>query len=53
MNYAIVYNGFLIVLEGYIDANWISDSDETKSINGVMCSNWVGMRLHGNHLNKQ
>jgi len=25
---------FPIVLEGYNDANWISDSDETKSISG-------------------
>ena len=31
MDYAIDYNGFPTMLEGYNDANWISDSDETKS----------------------
>ncbi|XP_070013708.1 secreted RxLR effector protein 161-like [Nicotiana sylvestris] len=31
MNYGIKYSGFLTILEGYSDANWISDSDETKS----------------------
>jgi len=31
MNYAIEYSGFPIVLEGYNDANWIYDSNETKS----------------------
>ena len=36
MNYRIVYSGFPAVLEGYSDANWISDSDETKSINGYV-----------------
>ena len=31
MNYGIVYSGFPTILEGYSDANWISDSDEIKS----------------------
>ncbi|XP_039114040.1 uncharacterized protein LOC120249550 [Dioscorea cayenensis subsp. rotundata] len=31
MNYGIVYSGYLVVLEGYNDTNWISDSNETKS----------------------
>ncbi|XP_075089919.1 secreted RxLR effector protein 161-like [Nicotiana tabacum] len=31
MNYGILYSGFPFTLEGYSDANWISDSDETKS----------------------
>ncbi|XP_070036284.1 secreted RxLR effector protein 161-like [Nicotiana tomentosiformis] len=31
VNYGILYSGFLSTLEGYSDANWISDSDETKS----------------------
>jgi len=31
MDYAIECSGFPVVLEGYSDANWISDSDETKS----------------------
>ena len=36
MDYAIEYSGFPIVLEGYNDANWISDSDKTKSISGYV-----------------
>ena len=36
MNYGILYNGFPAVLEGYSDANWISDSDEKKSISGYV-----------------
>ena len=31
MDYGIEYSGFPAVLEGYSDANWISNSDETKS----------------------
>ena len=34
MNYGIHYSGFPAVLEGYSDANWISDSDESKSTSG-------------------
>jgi len=36
MNYGIEYSGFPAVLEGYNDANWISDSDETKSTSGYV-----------------
>ena len=36
MDYAIEYSGFPTVLEGYSDANWISDSDETKSTSGYV-----------------
>ena len=36
MNYDILYSGFPAVLEGYNDANWISDSDEIKSISGYV-----------------
>ena len=36
MNYAIEYSGFPIVLEGYNDANWISDSDEIKLTSGYV-----------------
>nr|KYP60060.1 Retrovirus-related Pol polyprotein from transposon TNT 1-94 [Cajanus cajan] len=31
MDYGIEYSGFPTILEGYNDANWIFDSDETKS----------------------
>jgi len=36
MAYAIEYSGFPVVLEGYSDANWILDSDETKSTSGYV-----------------
>ena len=36
MNYGIMYSGFPTVLEGCSDANWISDSDETKSTSGCI-----------------
>jgi len=36
MDYVIEYSGFPTVLEGYINANWISDSDETKSTSGYV-----------------
>ena len=34
MNYGILYSGFPVVLEGYSDANWISNSYEIKSTSG-------------------
>jgi len=36
MDYAIEYSGLPVVLEGYNDANWIFDSDETKSTSGYV-----------------
>ncbi|KAK6151926.1 hypothetical protein DH2020_014561 [Rehmannia glutinosa] len=36
MNYGILYSGFPSVLEGFSDANWISDSDEIKSTSGYI-----------------
>ena len=36
MNYGILYSGFPVVLEGYNDANRISDSDEIKSTSGYV-----------------
>ena len=36
MNYGIHYCGVLAVLEGFCDANWISDSDETKATSGYV-----------------
>ncbi|KAK6128742.1 hypothetical protein DH2020_037497 [Rehmannia glutinosa] len=36
MNYGIMYSGYLAILEGYSDANWISDSDEIKSTSGYI-----------------
>ena len=34
--YGICYTGYPPVLEGYTDANWITDSDETKSTSGYV-----------------
>jgi len=34
MNCVIEYSGFLAMLEGYNDAKWIFESDETKSTSG-------------------
>jgi len=36
MDYAIEYSGFLIVLEGYNDANWTSNLDDTKFTSGSL-----------------
>jgi len=36
MDYGIEYSGFPAILEGYNDANWISDSNETKSTSGYV-----------------
>ncbi|XP_060210825.1 secreted RxLR effector protein 161-like [Lycium barbarum] len=36
MNYGMMYSGFPSTLEGYCDATWISDSDETKSTSGYV-----------------
>ncbi|XP_070033031.1 secreted RxLR effector protein 161-like [Nicotiana tomentosiformis] len=36
MNYGILYSGFPYTLEGYSDANWISNSDETKFTSGYV-----------------
>ena len=36
INYGLVFCGTPTVLEGYCDANWISDSDEMKSTSGYI-----------------
>jgi len=36
MDYVIEYSRFPIVLEGYNNANWISDSEVTKSTSGYV-----------------
>nr|KYP35006.1 Retrovirus-related Pol polyprotein from transposon TNT 1-94 [Cajanus cajan] len=36
IDYGIEYNGFPAVLEGYNDANWISNSNEIKSTSGYV-----------------
>ena len=36
ISYELMYFGLPTVLEGYSDANWISDSDETKSTSGFI-----------------
>ena len=51
MNYGILCSVFPTVLEGYSDANWISDSDEIKSTSGYVLL-WEVVLLLRNHLNK-
>ena len=36
IDYGILYSGFLVVLEGYNNANCISDSNEIKSTSGYI-----------------
>jgi hypothetical protein len=36
MDYRIHYSGYPIVLEGYSDANWISDEDELYAMSGYV-----------------
>nr|KYP56549.1 Retrovirus-related Pol polyprotein from transposon TNT 1-94 [Cajanus cajan] len=36
INYGIHYACYPVVIEGFSDANWISDSDETKSTSGYV-----------------
>ena len=36
MSYGIHYTGYPWVLEGYCDANWISDADEMYAMSGYV-----------------
>ena len=36
LDHGLCYNGFSSVLEGFSDANWISNSDEMKSTSGYV-----------------
>ena len=36
MNYGILYSGFLTILEGHNNANWITNSNETKFTNSYV-----------------
>ena len=36
INYTLTYTGFPSVLEGYSDANWITDSQDVKSTSGYV-----------------
>jgi hypothetical protein len=36
MDYRIHYSGYSVVLEGYSDANWISDMDELYATSGYV-----------------
>ena len=40
MGLSLCYGGYPEVLEGYSDANWISDSDETKSTKWIYFYPW-------------
>ena len=41
ITYVLYYTGYPLVLEGYSDANWISDNIETKSTSGYVF-NYLG-----------
>ena len=47
MSYGIQYTGYPRVLEGYCDANWISDADEIYATSGYVFS-LRGALFHGN-----
>jgi hypothetical protein len=36
LNYGVHYTRYLVILEGYSDANWISDTNDTKSTSGYV-----------------
>ncbi|XP_075473366.1 uncharacterized protein LOC142504375 [Primulina tabacum] len=36
LNYGLIYSKYLAVLEGYCDANWISDTKDSKSTSGYV-----------------
>jgi hypothetical protein len=36
LNYGVHYTRYPAVLEGYSDANWISDTNDTKSTSGYV-----------------
>ena len=50
-NYALYYNKYPVVLEGYSDANWTTRSTETKSTSGYVFI-LVEEQYLGNHPNK-
>ncbi|XP_075106808.1 secreted RxLR effector protein 161-like [Nicotiana tabacum] len=52
MNYGILYSGFPSTLERYSDANWISNSDKTKSTSGYLFT-LVVVQYRGNQLNRR
>lgn len=39
LDYGVYYSGYLVVLEGYNDANWISKTKNLKSISGYVFTN--------------
>ena len=51
-NYALHYNKYPNVLEGYSDANWITGSTETKSTSGYVFLLLVEEQYLENHPNK-
>jgi hypothetical protein len=51
MSYKIHYSGHPAVLEGYSDANWISDIDDIKATSGYVLPLEVVL-YHGDHVGK-
>jgi hypothetical protein len=52
VEYGIHYSGFPAVLEGYNDANWISDLDELYATSGYVFT-LGGAAFHGDHANRR
>ena len=55
VNYRLHYTGYPSVLEGYSDANWISDANETKATSGYVFTWWWRCFLEvlqADHLNE-
>ncbi|KAL3639388.1 hypothetical protein CASFOL_017295 [Castilleja foliolosa] len=51
LNHGLHYSRYRKVLEGYCDANWISDTKNSLSMSGYVFSNGVEL-FHGNPLNR-
>jgi hypothetical protein len=50
MEYRIHYSRYHVVLEGYSDANWISDVNELYAMSGYV--SLAVLLFHGDHANR-
>ncbi|KAA0046117.1 Retrovirus-related Pol polyprotein from transposon TNT 1-94 [Cucumis melo var. makuwa] len=56
INYCLHFNKFSAILEGYCDANWVTDNDEVNSTSGQQRSDgtrfsWVAVNMGGTRMN--
>ncbi|GKF03197.1 hypothetical protein Tco_0030120, partial [Tanacetum coccineum] len=47
LNWCLHFNKFPVVLEGYCDANWVSDNDETCIARSTMEAEFIALDLAG------